>query len=275
MSSITFLGTAGGRMVVTTQTRKSGGMWLQLADRNFVLDPGPGCLLRCVELGFNPKKLDCIILSHRHIDHTNDVNIMIEAMSGGGFQPKGSLIAPYDCLEGDDPVVFKYVRSYIKGNIKILKDKFEASIGNVRIKTGIRLSHAGVDAFGLKFSFEGKTLGYVADTQYFEGIGEAFRGMDYLIINMVRLTHDRRFQHLIPADVIKIINAAKPGMVILNHFGMQVVTAPPARVAKKIEDETGVHVVAAEDGMKLELDASMHRHAMKDLTLENFIQQKP
>lgn len=257
-------------MVVINQMRKSGGMWLTLGKKNILLDPGPGCLVRCTDLGLDPGKLDAIAISHRHIDHTNDVNIMIEAMSGGGFKPKGALLAPRDCLEGEDPVVLRYVRGYIHNNIHVIGDGFECTLDGVAIKAAVRLHHAGVDAYGLRFPFEGKTLGYVADTEYFDELPYAFRGCDYLIVNMVRMTHDKVFQHLIPGDVIKLLKVAKPGMAILNHFGMQIVKAPPEAVAARIENETGVHTIAAEDGMRITLDD--RKHETKNMTLESFIE---
>lgn len=266
MSEIIFLGTAGGRMVVANQLRKSGGMWLALNGRNILLDPGPGCLVRCIELGFKPYKLDCIVLSHRHIDHSNDVNIMTEAMSGGGFKPKGILIAPQDCLEGDDPVVLKYVRNYIRNNIFILKEGFKHSLDGITIEGALKLHHSDVESMGIKFLFEGKTLGYVADTKYFPEIGPAFKGCDYLIVNMVRMTHDERFQHLIPSDVVNVLKAARPRVAILNHFGMQVVKAHPKAVAARIERETGVRTIAAEDGMRMQLDGPKEQ----ETTLERF-----
>ncbi len=253
MSELVFLGTAGGRMVVASQIRKSGGMWLELDGKNILLDPGPGCLLRCAELGLRPSKLDCIALSHRHIDHSNDVNIMIEAMSGGGFRPRGMLIAPLDCLEGEDPVVLKYVRRYIKDNILVLKEGFRHGLDGVGIECALRLMHSGVECYGIKFHFEGRTLGYIADTKYFDGIAEAMRGCDTLIVNMVRVTYDERFHHLMPGDVERILRVARPRLAVLSHFGMQVVRAGPRDIAGRLERATGVHTIAAEDGMRLRL----------------------
>ena len=269
MSEITFLGTAGGRMVVANQIRKSGGMWLDLDGKAILLDPGPGCLVRCIELGFKPSRLDCIVLSHRHIDHSNDVNIMAEAMSGGGFKPKGVLIAPWDCLEGNDPVVLKYVRAYIKNNVFVLKEGSRQKLDGVAVEGVLRLKHSDVESYAIKFLFGGKTLGYIADTKYFDGIGEAMKGCDYLIINMVRITYDDRFQHLIPGDVEKILSVAKPGMAILNHFGMQVVKAYPGAVAQRIQRESGIPTIAAEDGMRLGLDGP---HTGEETTLEKYIE---
>ena len=267
MSEITFLGTAGGRMVVTSQLRKSGGMWLVLNGKNVLLDPGPGCLMRSVELGFQPGKLDCIVLSHKHIDHSNDINIMIEAMSGGSFRPRGVLIAPKDALEGQDPVVLKYVRGYIRNNIKVLGRSLKYSLDGVAIEAAAQMVHADVEAFGLKFAF-GKTLGYITDTKFFPGLPEAFRGCDCLVINMVRITHDARFEHLIPEDVIKILRVAKPKAALLNHFGMQVVKAGPDAVAGRIQAATGVRTIAAADGMRFDLDTGK---VVVESTINSFV----
>ncbi len=224
--------------------------------------------MRCIDLGFKPSRLDCIVLSHRHIDHSNDVNIMTEAMSGGGFKPRGILIAPWDCLEGSDPVVLKYVRKYIKDNISVLKEGSRCNLNGVEIDGTLRLKHSDVESYAIKFRFGGRTLGYIADTKYFDGIGEAMKGCDFLIINMVRITYDDRFQHLIPGDVEKVLKVAKPGLAILNHFGMQVVKAHPRDIAFRLEKATGVKTIAAEDGMRLSLDK---QRAEDETTLERFI----
>ena len=268
MSEITFLGTAGGRMVVTSQLRKSGGMWLVLNGKNILLDPGPGCLMRSVELGFLPGRLDCIVLSHKHIDHSNDINIMIEAMSGGSSRPHGVLIVPKDALEGNDPVVLKYVRSYIRNNIKVLGPGLKWSLDGVQIEASATMTHADVEAYGLKFLFSGKTLGYITDTKFFPGLPGAFTGCDYLIINMVRITHDARFEHLVPEDVIKLLRVAKPKAAILNHFGMQVVKAGPDGVARRIEAATGIRTMAATDGMKFDLDTGK---TVNESTINSFV----
>src|SRR5512136_2243975 len=148
MNIIKFLGTAGARFVVMKQLRASGGLWLTLDGTHVLVDPGPGALIRCLTSRpkLDPQDLDGIILTHRHIDHSNDVNIMIEAMTNGGFKKRGAVFAPKDAVE-DDPVILKYVRNHVE-KIEILKEKQNYKIGNISFSTPVRHSHR-VETYGL------------------------------------------------------------------------------------------------------------------------------
>ena len=92
---IKFLGTAGSRWVVARQTRASGGVYLNLCGKRVHLDPGPGALVRCAQADppIDPSFIEGIILTHSHIDHCNDANILIDSMTGGGFNKGGTLFA--------------------------------------------------------------------------------------------------------------------------------------------------------------------------------------
>ena len=88
---IKFVGTAGARFVVAKQLRSSGGLWLSFQGVNLYMDPGPGALVRCLasKPKLDPTRLDGILLSHKHLDHSGDINVMIEAMTEGGYAKKG------------------------------------------------------------------------------------------------------------------------------------------------------------------------------------------
>ena len=126
---IKFLGTAGARYVVLKQLRSSAGTYLSINGRGIILDPGPGTLVRCAASRprIEGKDIDAIILSHTHIDHSTDINVMIELMTDGGFTKRGSLFVPEEALSGDAPVVLNYVRQFVE-RIEILKADAEYTI---------------------------------------------------------------------------------------------------------------------------------------------------
>lgn len=252
MSEIKFLGTAGARFVVTKQLKKSGGIWLNLNKTKILIDPGPGSLSNCLSSRpkLNPMDLDAILLSHRHIDHSNDANIMIEAMTNGGFNKKGELFLPKDAID-KEPVVFKYFQDKVE-KITILKEKNNYKIKNIAFETPVKHVH-GVETYGFNFFIDNKTVSIITDTKYFKDIEEHYKG-DILIIFVVLKESKDHIMHLSIEDVKKIILKNKPKICILTHFGMHLLKSKPWFIAEKLSKETGVNVIAADDGRKIDID---------------------
>ena len=257
---IKFLGTAGARFVMIKQLRSSAGTWISLEDKNLLLDPGPGTLVRCAKSRppLDPTQLDAIILSHQHIDHANDVNIMIEAMTNGGFSKKGALFAPQSALK-DDPIVLKYVRDYLN-EIFVLKEEATYTLGNIEIFTPLRHIHP-VETYGIVFKTPRYTISFIVDTRFFPDLIDKYRESDLIVINVVR--YDGKggkkldVDHLNLDDVKKIIKGVSPKQAILTHFGMTMIRSKPWEIAADVEKETGVKTIAASDGMEFDLEKQL------------------
>jgi len=249
---IIFLGTGGARIVVFKQIRASGGIWLSLGGTNILLDPGPGCLVRCTQkrLSLDPTKLDGIILSHKHLDHSGDVNVMIEAMTEGGFKKKGILFAPEDALFSD-PVVLKYLHDYVS-EVQTLREGDSYKLGKVEFSTPLRHIHGNALTFVFNFHTSSHSLSYISDTRFFPELLRIYRG-DILIINVVRFKPSN-LDHLCIEDVEKILEAVHPRICILTHFGMTLLRANPMEVARQLEKAAQIRVIAANDGMRLALE---------------------
>ncbi len=254
MSFIKFIGTAGARFVVTKQLRSSGGVWLSVGKTNLYIDPGPGALVRCLNSKpkLEPSALDGILLTHKHLDHSGDVNILIEAMTEGGLKKRGVLFASRDALE-EDPVVLKYVRNYVE-KVEVLKENSGYRIGEIRFSTAERHRHR-VETYGINFKISPRTVSLIADTKFFPGLPHLYGG-EILIIHVVRLKPvvDEPIEHLSIEDVKTIVKRAKPKLTVLTHFGMTMIRAKPWVVAAELEKELGLRVIAASDGMKIDLE---------------------
>ena len=247
--TITFLGTAGARFMVASQILASGGLWLDLSGTEILIDPGPGCIVQSTKRKLRADKLSAIILSHRHLDHSADVNIMVEAMTQGGFKRHGWLLAPADALESE-PVIFSYLKSYLEG-VEVLREGKSYSVGNISFTTPIRHIHS-VETYGMVFTTAEHTFSYIADSRYFDGLCHSYGG-ELLIINVVRLEAGHPFDHLSVPDAEHIIMELKPDVAILTHFGMTMWRAKPWEIAQRLSNETGVRVLAARDGMRFDL----------------------
>ena len=248
---IQFVGTAGARFVTIDQSRSSAGIWISYEGTNILIDPGPGSLVRCLNSNpkLDPSLLDAIILTHKHIDHSNDVNIMIEAMTAGGSKKRGLVFLPDDMMSGDS-ILLKYVRQ-LPEEIIILKEHSEYAVGNLKFSTPLRHIHS-VETYGLKFAFKDKTISFIVDTRYFDKIISCYKA-DILVINTVFIRSIPNIDHLSIEDAGHIISQIKPRQAILTHFGRDIIKEEPSRFSCELSKKYGTEVLAADDGMIVEL----------------------
>jgi phosphoribosyl 1,2-cyclic phosphodiesterase len=243
---LTFMGTAGARFMVAKQLAASGGLYIEEGNTRISLDPGPGAIVQYAKRKVDLTKLDAIVVSHRHLDHSNDVNVMIEAMTDGGFRHRGRLFCPSDALDGD-PVVLKYIRHFPQ-EIVVLEPETEYTVGEVTFTTTPRHVHQ-VETYGFRF---GNRLGWVTDSAYYDGIAEQHKA-DVMVIHLVLMECRAGLPHLCLDDAERIIREAKPRLAILTHYGMTVWRAHPWELAADLTQRIGTEVKAARDGMSLEL----------------------
>ena len=287
MKTLKFLGTAGARFVMLKQLRFSAGMWLTWEDTNIFIDPGPGALLRCAKSKpkLDPATLDAIILTHCHLDHSSDTNVMIEAMTQGGFKKRGTVFAPEDALR--DGIILKYLREFPE-HIQMLKEGGRYTIGDAAFSTPVAHTHQ-VETYGLNFADRAPAypvdkaaaypvdkaaaypvdkataypvdkataypadkaqplLSLITDTQYFAGLEDNYPGKN-LVINVVRSQQKEGLKHLSIADVERILSRSPAETAVLTHFGMTMLKADPRKVAASLEEKFHKKVIAAYDGM--------------------------
>ncbi len=243
--------------MVISQLLASGGIWLNLGGTELLVDPGPGCIVQVAKRKLKADRLSAIILSHRHLDHSADVNIMVEAMTQGGLKKRGKLFLPADALDVD-PVIFPYLRKRLD-SIEVLEEGKSYSIGDISFSTPVRHVHA-VETYGMVFRTPRHTFSYIADTRYFDALATHYGG-ELVIMNVVFLNPlppvdhrlDIPIEHLSVPDAERLIPALHPRAVILTHFGMSMWKAKPGLIARKLTRQTGIHVLAARDGMTFDL----------------------
>jgi phosphoribosyl 1,2-cyclic phosphodiesterase len=214
------------------------------------MDPGPGAVVQYAKRKVDLSRLDGILVSHRHLDHCGDVNVVIEAMTEGGFRPRGTLFCPSDALD-EDPVVLKYLRHFPEEVVR-LQPESPYQLKEISFRTTRRHIH-GVETYGFRFG-DGDipNLGWVTDSKYYDGIAEDHRAQ-VMLIHTVLAQSRPDLPHLGLDDAERIIAEAQPRLAVITHFGMGVWRAHPWEVAAQLSERTGVEVKAARDGMSLEV----------------------
>ena len=249
-NTITFLGTGGGRYVILSQRRYSGGLWLEFNDINISLDPGPGALVRSLQFHKDAAKLDAVVISHEHLDHYNDAEVMIEGMTHGMNKSRGVLVAQEGTLD--------YISDYHKSKVEVIipeinkqfKIKDKNDKGEIYVEPIPTFNHPGV---GFKFFTGSGIVTYTADTAFSEELLENYKDSKILILNVI-FPKDRQIKtHLNTGSAMEIVRAVKPELAIIQHFGYQMLNSNPQMQARYIEQGSGVRTIAAEDGMVIDV----------------------
>jgi phosphoribosyl 1,2-cyclic phosphodiesterase len=253
--SLKFLGTAGARFVVSTQLRHSGGLYWTLRGTRIWVDPGPGALVRALSSRprIDPARTDALVVTHRHLDHAGDATAVVEAMTRGGFAPRGTLLAPRDALE-DEPVVQRYAHGFVARRAVLAEGSRHELAPGVVLETPLAHDH-GAETYGYRLSAPGLAAAHVVDGFWTDRLVEAYAGVDLLVVNATRPEgRDRRYLHLGADDAERLVAAIRPRLAVLTHLGMKMLRAGPERIALGISERTGIATVAARDGWLLPLD---------------------
>ena len=251
---IHFLGTAGSRFSVFRQLRASGGIWISLGEEHWIVDPGPGSLVRIHQRvpHAGPEDLQGILLTHRHMDHSSDLNILTEAITGGGFTAKGNLFLPEDAVFNPEPVLFGYLRERV-AQIHFWKEGVSFPLGREARIEGIRLIHHGVDCFGFRICHPATgAWGLISDTSLFPELFSFFAGCRLLIIHVTLKESQKHLDHLSLEEAREIIAKTRPELALITHMGTHILEKGPSSLICE-ETFSFVPTLPAEDGMVVDL----------------------
>lgn len=266
-SKILFLGTGTGSPQ-SKQVRSAGGIYIYSHGYSFLLDPGPGSLVKSRESGINLRKLTSVVISHGHVNHCSDGNSIISAMSHNGLDPRGVLICSKTFFSGSEdltPLLTNYHKTCVE---RIITPNEGSKIGieSLEIHT-LKTEHTDPNSLGFKFFTPDFVLSYTGDTGYSKEAVEQYMQSDILILNMPY--YDEKVSGNLNKDkVLKILKKVQPKLAIVTHLGSDVVKNDPIEVGREIKRESGVQTIVAKDG--LELTPTSYSAGLKQRTLNLF-----
>jgi phosphoribosyl 1,2-cyclic phosphodiesterase len=234
-------------------------MWMRFGETQLHVDPGPGALVRALSHvpPCNPRELDAILLSHKHLDHSGDVNAMIEAMTSGGFRKRGAILAPRDALEGEH-VVLPYAQQFVERVVALKPASGPYSVGDVDLRTSIAHVHAA-QTYGLHFSYQNLRVSYLPCGRLFDGLIDDYAKHipDVLILNVLRFRDTMDVDHLTWEGAERIVEGVRPKVVVFQHFGTKMLEQDPTTLAQGLEDRLGLRAIAADDGTLVDLETEV------------------
>ena len=253
---IKYLGTSGGRFSMIRQARSTGGIWFRYGGLQGVIDPGPGSLAHiCAarpELAADAAEL--VMLTHKHIDHSTDANVLIECMTHGGFDDRGLLVAPRDALAGEDPVILKYSQKRVP-RIVSPEDGERIDLGRGVTAEPVAHVHHGVDCFGYIFRRDGLSeWGLISDSRLIHWFAQRYADCRVLSLNVTFPNVKSRLDHMSIEEARQLLMELHPQSAVLTHLGAMLTSFEGAHFLSGL-DTGGARVVAATDGMVVDLDS--------------------
>ncbi|MEN3034019.1 MAG: MBL fold metallo-hydrolase [Aquificaceae bacterium] len=213
------------------------------------VDPGPGAFVYLKGLGIDAIDIDLVVLSHIHLDHSADINSIIEAATDGGRIIKTALFAPKSAFEGDNRVVLPFIRKRLAKE-GYLSEGVSLSFNGLSVQAVMSHSHHGTETYAL--FFQNRVL-YVSCGMFEERMLELYpKNPEVMLINTTLLVKKPYIQHLCVDDAKILISSLKPKRAFLTHFGDELLSLTnPDEIASSLSDELGIEVLAARDSMEV------------------------
>ncbi len=249
-----FLGTGGGRFAMIKQLRQTGGFILSSENFKMHVDPGPGALVHGLENDLDFEELDCVFCSHGHTDHCGDLEVVLEAVTGGCKKDTGTLIAPGSVLgsETEEPVLGEYYLDCPKRRV-LAEDGITLNIEGGTLQF-FETDHKDVSTAGFRLETEESSFAYVPDTEIFEGLIEKIGSTDYLVLNVVRPYNKSWKGHMNLKDAVEIVRELDPDRAFFQHFGINFIYSFGDQKKWLEENYEGDNIVLASDNKTYSLD---------------------
>ena len=243
---------------MVSQIRWTGGIWFSYGGLNGVIDPGPGSLYHICKADppLDPHSLETLLLSHKHLDHSTDINVLAEAMTAGGFDKHGTVVLPKDSIHAPGSVFLDYCAKKVS-SIVIAEDGARVEFGREVTVEPVPLVHHGVECFGYIFRHRGlPTWGVISDTKPLDYLPERYKECSYISINVTfpNKSMNPALEHLSVEDAKSLLKNLRPRLVTIAHMGIKMIDQGPEKYAKEMSTPY-TKVIAGQDGMTVNLDS--------------------
>ena len=244
-----FLGTGGGRYVTSLQDRRTAGIIVETEETQIHVDPGPGALVYNHEETDNPLGTEAVLVSHAHLDHSNDAKPIIEMMTEGASKP-GAVFANETSLHGYGDIE-KVISDYHQDlcvKVEQLEQGTETQFKDLKIESQ-QMFHGDPKTIGFILEDDEHRIGFWTDSEFSEELLDFYEDCDIMVIYATMPKEKSIPSHTSISEVPEILEAVEPTTGIITHFGKSMMNSGVEEQEKWLEEQTDCKTIFAEDNM--------------------------
>lgn len=223
MARVVVLGSGTG---VPTGRRSSPGFVVETGGDDegvLLIDPGPGALGRMAKAGIPVERVDRVLLTHLHVDHTLDIAALLFARHNpdvAASAPPLTVTGPAGTAALISGMTNLYGRSLETGpeSLKVL----EATPGRLDPETGLEGSAWPMEhtphAQGYRLKIDGKVFALSGDTGPCENLVHLGSDADLFFIECSLPDGQKVKGHLTPGLIAPVAKKANPKRLVLYHL---------------------------------------------------------
>lgn len=212
----------GSGTAIPEKGRGSPGIAVRSGDTLLFLDLGAGSLYRAARFGIEVGRVDGVLLSHLHPDHTGDLVSLLFAFRNPEWPREETLFihGPTGLLEFLKDLEAAYgawiAAEGYQRHEKVFQ-RSESSLKNLHIKS-CPVQH-GPPAVAYEISGAGgNRLVYSGDTEYCDELTAFAKDADLLVLECSFPEGEERPGHLTPSGAGRIAGKARCRRLLLTHF---------------------------------------------------------
>ncbi len=242
----------GSGTCVPSLKRNAPGYYLELPDKEILIDCGSGTLLQLEKAGKSYKSIDTVFITHTHPDHIADLMPFIQALfaTPGFTREKDLLIAGPNGLKAFyERCITSSIRKPKAFNCEILEIKDKIDLGYLFVFS-TKTVHSE-NSIAYRFEAGGRSIVITGDCDYDKSLVTFAEDADLLVIECSFPDSLKVKGHLTPRECGLIAKSARVKKLLLSHiYPTPYPDADRLKECKKVFDGD---VRLAEDLMEIEV----------------------
>lgn len=209
----------GSGTCVPSLKRNAPGYYLEVSDRQILVDCGSGTLLQLEKAGKSYRSIDAVFITHTHPDHVSDLMPLIHAlMATPGFKREKDLllVGPGGLKKFYGSCICAVMRKPKTFTITVVEMEDKLDLGDIYVFSKKTVHSENSIAF--RFEDGGKSIVITGDCDYDEGIVQLSKDADLLVIDCSFPDAMKAPGHLTPKECGLVAKRAKVRKLLLSHL---------------------------------------------------------